>query len=154
MPRRVGRPRKRRSYRGGSALSKIKKIAHKTNDFLKKTHLASTVLKNINNPHSQRLGSFAEKAGYGRKRKRRRSYRGGSFLSGFVNVAKGVNNALKKSKLVSKVLNSFPQTQQYGQIASSIGYGKKRKVRRHRMGGGMLLQNTLGIGYQPSRIIF
>lgn len=88
-----------------------------------------------------------------------KKHRGGNILKTVGNVLKTANKIAKDSKIISHVLEAIPDSRAktLGTVAKAAGYGRrKRRIKRRRMRGcgGMLMSNTLGIGYQISKPIF
>ena len=140
--RRVRRPR-------GRGFMDAIRSAH---DWIKKNRIISTVgsaLGKVGVPYAGAIGTAASALGYGRRRRvgrpriRRRVVRrrrvGGS-LRGILSAAHGF---VKKHQLVSKGLNHFGHSR-LAAAASSLGYGRRRRVRRHR-GGAMFTTEQIAM---------
>lgn len=80
------------------------------------------------------------KRGFGRRYAHRRRKRGGSLLSQLRATVKYglpyLNNKLKQGQYISRGLNSIGLSS-LGNMASSIGYGKRRYAHRRRRGGAV-----------------
>ena len=123
--RRVVR-RKRVVRRHGGAIN-IRGLLSKVHGFVKNNQLVSKGLSHFNHP---KLAGLASSAGYGRRRSRRvvRRRRGGSLRS----ILGRVHSFVKSNQLVSKGLNHFGHSKLAG-LASSAGYGKRRRTVRKRV---------------------
>ncbi len=135
--RHVGRPRLVRRRRGGGFLDAIKS-AH---NWIKSNKIISTVgnaLGKIGVPYAGAIGTAAGTLGYGRRRTHRRRVvrrRGGAL--NLRSLLSKVHGFVKGNQLVSKGLSHFGHQKLAG-IASSAGYGRrKRTVRRRRVGGAV-----------------
>ena len=67
------------------------------------------------------------------KRKSKPRMRGGAWYNdlwdGIKKVAGPVNDMLKRTKILSTVAGAIPQTRVGAPILSSLGYGKRRRMR-------------------------
>lgn len=124
----------------------IKKAGSVINDGLKKTKIISTFAPAlISNPLiGKTVGTAAGQLGYGRRRRvrRKRVVRGAGVFSGLKNLiskarptvrkyASRLNTHLKESKWISNELKNRGYSNA-SKIVSSLGYGRKRVVRRKR----------------------
>jgi hypothetical protein len=133
--RRVGLRRRRVRRRGGSFFGSIGNALSKAHDWIKSNKVISTVgkaLGSVGVPYAGAIGNAASTLGYGRRRRRvvrRRTVRkrrvGGSLRS----ILSSAHNFVKKHQLVSKGLSHFGHAK-LASAASSLGYGRRRTVRR------------------------
>ena len=132
--RRVGRPRVRRQ---GAGFLDALRSAHR---WIKDNKIISTVsgaLSKVGIPYAGAINTASSALGYGRRRRvvkrrvvRRRS--GGSLRS-MISAAHGF---VKKHQLVSKGLSHFGHSK-LASAASSLGYGRRRTVRKRRVCGAV-----------------
>lgn len=160
--------RRIRRQRGKGFMDVLKKVGA----FLKKTQLVSKVgrtLGSVGVPYAGMIGNVAGSLGYGRRRRVGRprvsrvrgqglSLAGGMYRrpmrqrrqrgKGFMDVLKKVGAFLKKTQLVSKVANTLgsagiPYAGAIGSVASSLGYGRRRRVGRPRTRSTMAKKKAL-----------
>lgn len=134
----------------------VKSVAKPIADLAKKTKIVSTVVApalTAKNPALGSLvGSVANAQGYGRKRRVRRVKRGGAMLSKLKSVLKSVrpyatrlNKHLKDTKWISRELKSRGHNTLSG-VASSLGYGGRKRRRTKRKVGRGVNKRSLGVG--------
>jgi len=142
----------RRRRHGGSIFDSIASGLKSAHDYIKSKHLISTVAKGLSSvgvPYAGAIGTAAGALGYGRRRRRRAPVRrrrlgvrrprlgirrrriGGLNVRGLLSSAHGF---IKKHQLVSKGLSHFGHSK-LAAAASSLGYGRRRRVHRRRRGG-------------------
>lgn len=134
-PRLVGRPRRRKQGRG------LWDLIKKGHNWLKSNKIISTVGNALGSviPLAGTIGRTAATLGYGRRRRVgrrpiRRRIVGGSWRS----ILGSVNKFVKDRKLVSGALSHFNHPK-LANVASSFGYGKRRRVTRRRRIGGSII---------------
>ena len=112
---------------------------------LKKNKIISSVANGIGSvwAPAKAIGTAAGVLGYGRRRvgrpRVRRRVMGGSLRS----VLSSVHRFVKDRKLVSGALNHFNHPKLAG-IASSLGYGRRRRPVRRRVYRGGALTDQMG----------
>ncbi len=136
----VGRRRRMGRRRvGGSFLSVIGDALGKAHNFIKGNKLVSRIasgLSAVGVPYAGSISSAASALGYGRRRVRRRVRRrrvGGSLRS----ILSNAHNFVKSNRLISKGLRTFLPNSNLHKAAHTLGYGRRRTVRRRRAGGSL-----------------
>lgn len=94
---------------------------------------------------------FSGLFGGGKRRRVRRRYRGGAetMPSEPTSLLGKINKVAKDSQVISKALKQFNLP--FADSAALLGYGRKRRVRRRRVGGSM---TTVSRGGRGSRMLY
>lgn len=131
VKRRVVLINQRRRRIGHGFFSNLGSALSKANNFAKSSGIVSKGLTALGHPNA---ASFASNLGYGKRRtvRKRRVVRrprriGHGFFSKIGSVLSKANNYAKTSRIVSKGLTALGHPNAAG-FASSLGYGKIRKV--------------------------
>ena len=142
--RRVTRRRRVLHRKRGAGFMDALRSAH---NWIKSNKIISSVgsmLGKAGVPYAGAIGTAASTLGYGRKRRvgRPRVRRAGGSLK---SILSNVHKFVKSNQLVSKGLNHFGH-KKLGAVASNLGYGKRRPVRRairHRGGANFFSTEQL-----------
>ena len=88
--------------------------------------------------------------------RRKKTQMGGSTLGKIGNVLKQANKIARKTKIISTGLSLIPNptAQVIGNVARSVGYGRRKRKCNMQGRGNRIENGVLGIGYQISRPIF